>query len=174
MKSFKSFGGKAAAFPDFGAGGHIIPQLTEEQQLDLARILNSERLARECLKLMAANGRMSLPEAIVMVYLDRWRYPYLYQESVFGGRNFKGGTVMDFLVDVGGAWVAILVQGNFWHTLEGVRQRDLATKLQVVGQELHGLMVYSAVELWELPLIDYTRRERVIRDGTQGKDSEQI
>lgn len=173
MKGFASFG-KEAALPEFGAGGHIIPQLTDEEQLDLARILNSERLAKECLKLMAANGRMSLPEAIVMVYLDRWRYPYLYQESIFGGRTQKGGTVMDFLVDMGGAWVAILVQGNYWHTLEGVRQRDLATKIQVIGQELHGLIVQFAVELWEQPLIDYTRRERVIRDGLQGKDSEQV
>ncbi len=49
---------------------------------------------------------------------DTWTY----QKAVDGGRNTKGGQVVDFVVEAGGHTVGIRVQTERWHILAGSAQ----------------------------------------------------
>ena len=46
-----------------------------------------------------------------------WRlgWTFEYQVSLFGGRNVRGGVVLDFLVSTRPAPTAISVKGEYWH-----------------------------------------------------------
>lgn len=39
-----------------------------------------------------------------------------YQVPVYGGRQIRGGNVVDFLIYTPGPWTALDPQGRYWHT----------------------------------------------------------
>lgn len=57
----------------------------------------------------------SVQEWWIAQSLDKLQLEYFYQFQVFGGRQLAGGQVVDFLVLVGGAWVALQYYGGYWH-----------------------------------------------------------
>jgi hypothetical protein len=57
----------------------------------------------------------SIPEARVAVALDRLKLKYDYQYDVFGGRRWRGGQIVDFMVYTKPLPTPLYVQGMYWH-----------------------------------------------------------
>jgi hypothetical protein len=41
---------------------------------------------------------------------------WVYQYPVYGGRNIRGGNVIDFLIYTPGRWTILDPKGRYWHT----------------------------------------------------------
>lgn len=79
--------------------------------------------------------------------LDAIGLRYQYQYPVLGGRNRKGGSVIDFLVSTVPLLTPLYVQGDYWHGSVSKKVDD-AWLLRRVRAALH----YSStdpVQIWE-------------------------
>jgi hypothetical protein len=47
---------------------------------------------------------------------DSTGWAWDYQVPVYGGKEVRGGNVVDFLVHTPGMWTALDPQGRYWHT----------------------------------------------------------
>lgn len=74
----------------------------------------------------------SKEEARVSVALDKLGYEYYYQYQMFGGRNVRGGQVIDFIVQVPPKPIPIYVQGRYWHSNKMAPEDQL--KIAMVDQ----------------------------------------
>lgn len=115
-------------------------------------------------ELLEKEPSITYPEAIFWYELEVLRIEdFSYQSALFGGRAELGGLVVDFVVNVGGFNVAILVNGNWWHNRPEQRERDFTTKEQVIGQTWQGIPILYCVEVWESKLLSCDRHDTVIR-----------
>ena len=57
----------------------------------------------------------SLFEARIAVALGILQFPFIYQYTVFGGRDFRGGQIIDFLVLLPPLPTPLYAQSKFWH-----------------------------------------------------------
>lgn len=130
-------------------------RLTSEQEDRLARALRSNTMARRVITLLKKYPYGTVPEMLVMDYLDARSIEYTYQVALFGGHR-PGGLVPDFLLVKGGKYGALLVNGNYWHQQP---EKDQAAKLQLMAGAWQGRRITTAVIVWESALI----RDR---DGT--------
>lgn len=75
-------------------------------------------------------------EARVAVALGMLQLPFRYQVSVFGGRQFPGGQVIDFLVFTKPRPTPLYVQSTYWHgpTRKG-RDKDELQQAAVRGRK---------------------------------------
>jgi hypothetical protein len=48
--------------------------------------------------------------------LDYWRLDFLFQVNYWGGRRFRGGLVLDFLVFTVPQYTPVWVNGEYWHS----------------------------------------------------------
>jgi hypothetical protein len=69
----------------------------------------------------------SAEEWRVSLSLDKYGWEYIYQASVNGGRNMRGGQVIDFLVETAPKQTALYIQGEYWH---GSKQENKDELLQ--------------------------------------------
>jgi hypothetical protein len=58
----------------------------------------------------------SINEWYVSLALDRLRIPYMYQYSILGGRDFRGGQVIDFVCFTPLGSIPVFIQGAYWHS----------------------------------------------------------
>jgi hypothetical protein len=115
-------------------------------------------------ELLEEEPNITYPEAIFWWLLEKLkREEFDYQSSIFGGRTELGGLVVDFLVDMGGYYVAVLVNGNYWHNKPEQRERDFLTKESVIGQTWQGSPILYAVEIWESKLLSCDRFDTAVR-----------
>ena len=123
---------------------------------ELARQLGSLDRAKRVLKLQEQYPNGTIPELIVMDYLNRNGEQYLYQLQAFGGRGEVAGQgfVPDFLV-----WhdrsrgTVIQVQGFYYHSAPEKRERDAANKMRLMGNWFAGVRVTQVVDVWDLDLL---------------------
>lgn len=89
---------------------------------------------------------LSKPEKVVWRWLEKWNIPFRREVPFFGGRQEKGGTYVDFLLDE--QMVAIRVHGVYWHGGLVMSAHDLLRreKLEEAG--------YAVVDVWEDQLVD--------------------
>ena len=104
---------------------------------------------------------MTLPEGLFYTLLEERDISFSYQEAMLGGRSELGGAVTDFVLRMGGYALAILVNGDYWHSLAPQVMRDIETKERVVGQYFEGMMVTQALEIWESTLLSCDRERAV-------------
>lgn len=45
--------------------------------------------------------------------------------------------------------MAVLVQGQYWHTRTEVAESDAADKLKLLGVMFHGVQIEQVIEIWE-------------------------
>jgi len=146
-----------------------IPPLTEnatetlenEEEKRIARELGNDTEAmRTAKRIVTLKQRVhgSLPELVVHDYLTRAGRQFVFQKPFDGGRQMRGGLVADFVVADGGHVVVLLVQGEYWHTQFGAKERDRASMLQYVGQYAFGYRIEEVVELWESAIFWDVRR----------------
>lgn len=74
----------------------------------------------------------SKEEARVSVALDELGFDYMYQYQLFGGRNVRGGQVIDFIVQIPPHPIPIYVQGRYWHSAKMAPEDQL--KIAAVDQ----------------------------------------
>jgi hypothetical protein len=143
--------------------------LVDDELTRLAEELGDVALAKRILKLKAkffnANSG-TIPELIVMDWLDRHNFRYEFQFWILGGRALRGGQVLDFVVDVG-TRVIIIEPQTYWHTRPGNRQRDEAQRLALLGVTIWGKPT-KVVECWERRLLDKYLREPVMQAAVNG------
>jgi hypothetical protein len=112
-------------------------------------------------KLLADNPAMTLPEALFYILLEERKISFSYQSAFDGGRAELGGVVVDFVLRMGSYAIAVLVNGDYWHTLPQQIVRDAETKEQVLGQFFEDLVIGQALEIWESTLLSCDRERAV-------------
>ena len=145
-------------------------RLGDSQQAEIARTLGNRpsdyRLAGRVMKLKRRFPTASLPELVAMDWLKSRGQQFVYQAQLFGGRRLRGGVLPDFVLqNLGGAMVWA-IQGEYWHTKEGKREKDRAQKLQTLGQIFGGQKITEYVEIWESDI--YDKRPMVFEFGLAG------
>lgn len=138
-------------------GGALL--LYDEKQADIARLVGSQRVAKRVMALMKTYPNGTLPELLVMDWLNEQGEEYVYQAPLGGGKAVKGGLVADFLVPVGGGWSCWFIQGDYWHTMVGTTEKNTVDKMMAVSQQYAGKEIQLALELWEGKL--YKQRDYV-------------
>lgn len=102
---------------------------------------------------------ITYPEAITYYLLEKRKIEFSFQSSLDGGRAELGGLVADFLLDNGGAGLAIQVHGNYWHSKPEVRERDILYNELIIGRVWNGIVITQVVEVWESKLMSCDREE---------------
>ena len=74
------------------------------------------------------------------------RLEFLFQVSYWGGRNFRGGLVLDFLVYTAPLPTPVWVNGGYWHGQK--REKQDAMQQQRLWIELAGI-VNRPVIFWD-------------------------
>ena len=69
----------------------------------------------------------SVEEWRVSQSLTKFGWDFVYQQAIAGGRNLRGGQVIDFLVMTVPKNTALYVQGEYWH---GSKQQEKDEILQ--------------------------------------------
>lgn len=147
-----------------GGGGGMAATATPRDAVDvlLERMGETDRrLGKRLLGLSQRFPGGSLPEWIVYDWLTRNDVPFQYQTELYGGRQYRGGILPDFVVFVGGAAMAWRVQGEYWHTRADKRARDFDEVARLLGQYVQGARIERVVDLWESDV--YRRRPLIFR-----------
>lgn len=156
--------------PDLDAGPERIANLVDPEVVRLTTALGSEQLAKKLLKLREKFPDATVPELVVMEFLDRRGVKYEFQKWLIGGRAVRGGQVVDFAVDMGSTTYIWEVQGNFWHDKPGKIQADEAQKFALLGLSVFGKKVGKVISLWESRLMDKQRRSATLEAAMTGTE----
>jgi len=161
---------KLPPLPNLGGEPSTVT-LTDDALQRLTNQLGDEALAKRVLKLQEKWPQGTVPEMIVMDFLERRRVKYEYQVWLLGGRVLKGGQVVDFVVDLGIGVMIVEVEGNYWHTRPGKAQLDEGQKMALLGLMVWGKKVRGVVEVWESRIAtdNRTRRDQALNAMLQGK-----
>jgi|GEM_PF-2496475 len=97
---------------------------------------------------MIVQGRTagSLNEYNVAIALGMLKLTFEYQVPIMGGRNFRGGSVIDFMVHTVPIPTPVWVQGDYWHGSAAKREADQYTMRHV--REAFRYQVADSVEVW--------------------------
>lgn len=154
MKRFSAFDGRASDEKTQPVAAEKAEEVEtrSDRESALARELGDEQWARRIFRLLEKNPNGTVIEMLAMDWLDKNLADYVYQARVAGGYR-EGGIVPDFVVrNRGEEWVALLINGNYWHNVPGT-QNDTGDKLSLVGQYFLGARIKSAVIVWESRLM---------------------
>lgn len=158
------------ALPPIEGVATSIEDLVPPEVADLQRRLGNRdedrKLAQRVIGMMGNYPAASIPELITLDWLRGKNYPFDFQAALWGGRTTKGGSVPDFVIDVGGSAVVWRVQGEYWHTRPGKRARDATEAALMLGQNFEGKRITSVVDLWENDI--YDRRPDIYLFGLSG------
>jgi hypothetical protein len=84
-------------------------------------------------------------EMRVAISLDKFHWDYTFQYSAMGGRQVRGGTVIDFLVNTVPLQTPLYVMGEYFHgTIQA--ERDRLTML-LLSTSFHGIFNQPVVLL---------------------------
>lgn len=142
------------------------PDLLNQRQEQLAKTLHDDELAKRVIDLQKRFPYGDVPEMLVMDWLDKNKYVYIYQAQVNGGFR-SGGHVPDFLMKKNnGTWEAVLVNGVYWHRFP---EKNLADKLALTGSYYQGHQIDNVVIVWETRLMaSKDSRDRTMAAASQG------
>jgi len=77
--------------------------------------------------------------------LEKLNLPYLFQYELLGGRVFRGGIVLDFLVLTSPLSTPLDIRGNYWHQPKQRVDDDLALAvLMARGAYAEPVIIYGA------------------------------
>jgi hypothetical protein len=142
--------------PLLPSGGMTQVDVTPDEEQELARVLKDEKLARRVVSLQQEHPYGTVPEMLLLDFLQQKGERYKYQAQLFGGFR-SGGLVPDFVVSRGGSSRAILVNGSYWHNVPGKREKDASDKLRLLNSYYEGELITSAVIVWESRLMAPSR-----------------
>jgi hypothetical protein len=149
---------KAPALPLLPAGLNTFIDVVDDEEQELARALNDDRLARRIMRLKRGDYPYgTVPELIMLDFLMEKNERYKYQAQLFGGWR-SGGLVPDFVVSRGGTARALLINGNYWHKVPGKQEKDASDKLRLTGSFYDGEVISDVTIVWESRLMSHERR----------------
>lgn len=127
----------------------------------LAKRLGGDRkLAAKIVSLQQEFPKGTVPELVIYEWLRRMGYQFSYQVSLYGGRNFEGGLVPDFVIfrdrTSADAWQC---QGMYWHSVGRKGLHDERSNLRMLGQIVEGATIRRVLSLWEDDI--YTKRPQI-------------
>lgn len=125
---------------------------TDDTEDRLAAELHDRTLAKRVLSLQKRHPDGSVPEMLIMDYLDSRRERYVYQAQLYGGW-VAGGAVPDFMVQRNGQMMALQAMGNYWHTKPGKQESDEAQRLLLLASNFGGERISKVVYVWESRLL---------------------
>jgi len=133
-----------------------------------------ERMARIIWRLKQSGVQGSAPELIVYHELERklGKQPspvWFFQSSQFGGRQWRYGLVVDFVILIGAGVGCIRVQGTYWHSVGESEQQDKAHKFRLLRSKIMGRKVIFVADVWENAV--YKHPSSVVEDALHGRDS---
>jgi hypothetical protein len=132
---------------------------TPDEEQELARALKDDRLAKRVISMKEKKHPYgTVPELIMLDYLEERGERFTYQAQLFGGFR-AGGLVPDFVVSRSGTGLALNIQGNFWHNVPGKRVKDTADKLRMLNTYYNGDVIRKVIFVWESRLMSTSRRE---------------
>lgn len=97
----------------------------------------------------------STPEKAVYGALKKLGVDFVFQSSQLGGRNVRGGAIIDFFIPI--LSLAINIQSEFWHY--GNPDRIAQDRIQRLALEGQGITVIYIDEEDILKDVDYFVRE---------------
>lgn len=139
---------------------------------ELVRTLGSLTTAKRILRLQGSYPNGTLPELVVMDYLNRTGAEYIYQLAAFGGRGEAAGQgfVPDFLTWTDRAQGTVInVNGYYYHSSAEKRQRDESYKIRLLGQWFSGVRVAQVVTVWDIDVMS-GGADNVIRNAMLGME----
>lgn len=154
-----------------------LPSLSEAVEEDdrsdleqrIAREVGSNRLARKLMELLDRFPQATVPELIALEFLDRRGIDYEYQVPIFGGRQQKGGQILDMVVKFGvGRAYAWRIQGQVIHSLRGRPQLDAIQESALIGAQIGGTTIHDVLDIYDSRLEDEDRRQRVLEAALAG------
>lgn len=121
---------------------------------ELTRRLNGDvELAKRIASLQQRYPNGTMIELMVYDWLVRHpEWQFIYQATLYGAPRGASGLplVPDFVIWVDASrGIAIQVQGEYWHTLPGRREKDAAHALLTIGQRVQGVRIEQLVNVWE-------------------------
>ena len=96
--------------------------------------------------IIAGQTAGSTNEYNVAVALGKLKLTFSYQVPILGGRNFRGGAVIDFMVNTVPVPTPVWVQGDYWHGSASKRESDQYIMRHV--REAFSYQVADSVEVW--------------------------
>jgi len=78
--------------------------------------------------------------------LEYYRLDYLFQVDYWGGRRFRGGIVLDFLVFTVPQYTPVWINGEYWH--QSGKQRDVDYLQQVLFNSVFRGLLRPPLILW--------------------------
>lgn len=142
--------------------------VTEDDVGHLARVLQDEALAKRIKHMQTDNYPYgTLPEMLMMDFLDTKHERYVYQAQIAGGH--RGGLVPDFALQKAGGWRALLIQGQYWHNVPGKAVKDESDRLRLIGSIYNGQPIMDVVFVWERRLMQSNPgRDVVLQNALAG------
>lgn len=155
--------------PILDFGHKLQTDVTEDDVNDLARVIHDDNLAKRIRKLQHSKYPYgTVPELLMLDYLDSQGERYKYQAQLFGGFR-SGGLVPDFVVSRGGGWRAINIQGQYWHQVPGKMVKDAADKLRMIGAPYEGQTIVDVIFVWERRIMQPNPgRDQVLQNAVAG------
>lgn len=140
---------------------------TSDDEDKLARELNDRQLAKKIMGQKKTHPYGTVPELLAVDWLASHNEDYAWQVQLNGGFR-QGGVVPDILVMRAAAVTALLINGNYWHNLPGMRTADQADKLLLKAQNFKGMPISNAVIVWESRLMK--NRDEVMWAAMAGQE----
>ncbi len=100
-------------------------------------------------------------EWTIAMALDKLKTGYKYQVPVLGGRDVRGGTVVDFVVYTVPLPTPVYAQGGYWHGDAHKREKD-----QWMMRRIRAALNYEVaepVEIWEGEALDIPSAMQALR-----------
>ena len=107
--------------------------------------------------MVTAEQTYTVPEGIVLEWLDRRKIPFQFQTSLSGGFFALGDAVVDFIVKENLAW---RIMGEYWH--QGIEKEGS----NLIQREMLTGLGYTTVALLEDDLMN--RSEETLIKALQG------
>lgn len=147
--------------------------IRSEQRADatlqmLTKALGDRQLAKKVLKLKQQFPLGTFPELVTYQWLEQHGLRFFFQFAVLGGREIRGGQVLDFVVDRGYDVLIWEVQGQYWHTRPGKVQGDAAERMALLGLNILGKKVGGVVEIWDTRIMDKYKRSPAFTAALSG------
>lgn len=140
---------------------------TDDTEDRWARVLGDRATAKRVQALSRQYPAGSLPELVVMDWLDRHYVKYQYQVPLGGGRSLRGGQVLDFLVVQPGGMLVIRVMG-YYHEQPAQEGVDAAQRLHLQRTKVQGQRVKAVADVWERRLLDSKLRDETMQNALKG------
>jgi hypothetical protein len=148
-----------------GDDSHV--DMTDDFYDELARALKNDQLAKKVTNLIKDKHPYgTVPEMIMLDFLEMKGERYKYQAQLFGGWR-SGGLIPDFVVSRGGQARSLNIQGDYWHTVPGKREKDASDKLRMIGTYFDGELITGVTFVWEHALMGASRMS-VMEDALVG------